>query len=459
LKRIVIVGGGPAGVRAAEVLVGAGQSPVLIDEGRNSGGQIYRRQPENFTRSPEQLYGSEATRARAVHDAFDRVRAHIDYRPETLAWNIADGRLHLLCNGRSSQLDYDALIICSGATDRLMPAKGWHYAGTFTLGGAQVALKSQACAIGRKIVFMGTGPLLYLVAAQYVQAGAGVVAVLDTSPASLRWRALPLLLAQPATALKGLALLRVLRRAGVPVHQGITPVEVIGGNDAGVRGVVVQSARGQRVSFDCDALALGYHLRPETQLAELAQCDIHFDAASRLWLPRCDADGRSSVRGIYLAGDGAEVLGAVAAECSGQLAALALLHDTGDAGDAVREAEMARLRTRVAGLRRFAAGLRTAFPWPQALARTLSDDTILCRCEGITVGAVRGEVREHEASEINRAKAFSRVGMGRCQGRYCAYAAAEVIAAAAGIPVEQVGRLRGQAPVKPLPVGVDAGTS
>jgi hypothetical protein len=54
------------------------------------------------------------------------------------------------------------------------------------------------------------------------------------------------------------------------------------------------------------------------------------------------------------------------------------------------------------------------------------------------------------AQEANRAKAFSRVGMGRCQGRYCANAGAEVIAHAAGVPLEQVGRLRGQAPVKPL---------
>jgi len=42
--------------------------------------------------------------------------------------------------------------------------------------------------------------------------------------------------------------------------------------------------------------------------------------------------------------------------------------------------------------------------------------------------------------------------MGRCQGRYCGHAGAEVIAHAAGVPVEQVGRLRGQAPVKPLAI-------
>jgi hypothetical protein len=68
-----------------------------------------------------------------------------------------------------------------------MPVKGWHQAGTYSLGGAQVALKSQGCAIGSRIVMMGSGPLLYLVAAQYVKAGAQVAAVLDTSTSCSAW--------------------------------------------------------------------------------------------------------------------------------------------------------------------------------------------------------------------------------------------------------------------------------
>jgi hypothetical protein len=72
----------------------------------------------------------------------------------------------------------------------------------------------------------------------------------------------------------------------------------------------------------------------------------------------------------------------------------------------------------------------------------------------VTAGDLRAVMRETGAKEANRAKAFSRVGMGRCQGRYCGLAAAELIAAEAGVPVEQVGRLRGQAPVKPLTIAI-----
>jgi BFD-like [2Fe-2S] binding domain len=100
----------------------------------------------------------------------------------------------------------------------------------------------------------------------------------------------------------------------------------------------------------------------------------------------------------------------------------------------------------------FAAGLRSAFPWPSRFAGMLPDDAIVCRCEAITAGELRRVVRETGAQEANRAKAFSRVGMGRCQGRFCSHAGAEVIAAEACVPLASVGRLRGQAPVKPLPV-------
>ncbi len=42
--------------------------------------------------------------------------------------------------------------------------------------------------------------------------------------------------------------------------------------------------------------------------------------------------------------------------------------------------------------------------------------------------------------------------MGRCQGRVCGHAAAEILARTLSVPVEAVGRLRGQAPIKPIPL-------
>jgi bacterioferritin-associated ferredoxin len=106
---------------------------------------------------------------------------------------------------------------------------------------------------------------------------------------------------------------------------------------------------------------------------------------------------------------------------------------------------------------RFRQGLEKAFAWPANLAADLPDDMLLCRCEAITAGELRRTATELGAPEVNRAKAFSRIGMGRCQGRFCGLAAAEILAATLSVPIDQVGRLRGQAPVKPLPIATECG--
>jgi NADPH-dependent 2,4-dienoyl-CoA reductase/sulfur reductase-like enzyme len=447
---VIVVGAGAAGIRAAQALVEGGIRPVVLDEGRRDGGQIYRRQPAGFKRSYATLYGAEAERAKAIHESFDVLQVHVDYRPNTLVWNVTSDKVWTVGPDGPVDIHFDALILCTGATDRMMPVKGWQRAGTYSLGGAQVALKGQACSIGSQVVFVGSGALLYLVAAQYVKAGANVAAVLDTAPYSARITALPELLAQPGILWNGVALTLALKRAGVTVLTGITPLEIEGDPETGVSAIVYATAKGREGRIACDAVAMGHHLRPETQLADLALCSFQFDPIVRQWLPIRDEDGRGSVAGIYLAGDGAQILGARSAEASGRLAALAALNDL---GFSVSDKEMAGLRHSVAGYQRFARGLAKAFPWPATQASTLPDETILCRCESVTVGELRKIVDETGAVETNRAKAFSRVGMGRCQGRYCALAAAEVIAAAANIPVEQVGRLRGQAPIKPVSIG------
>nr|WP_315219675.1 FAD-dependent oxidoreductase [uncultured Duganella sp.] len=444
---VIIVGAGPAGVRAAEELVDAGLRPIVIDEGRRDGGQIYRRQPEHFTRSYESLYGSEAARAQAVHQGFDALRGKIDYRPETLAWNISEGHVHVVSGHRTEKLPYAALVICSGATDRLMPVPGWELSGVFSLGASQIALKSQACSIGSRVVFLGSGPLLYLVAMQYLKAGANIAAVLDTSLLRHQIAALPKLLARPKLLRQGLSYIAALRKAGIPVLSGITPVAIGGSAEEGVTEMSYRDAGGKAHTLACDAIALGYHLRPETQLADLAGCAFRYDDETRQWFPQVSMEGRSSVANVYLAGDGARILGAEGAENAGRLAALSALADLGHATDAGRVAALGREQARMESFRR---GLVQAFPWPATQAAALPDDTIVCRCECITAGELRGVVNDMGAQEANRAKAFSRVGMGRCQGRYCANAGAEIIAHAAGVPLERVGRLRGQAPVKPL---------
>jgi len=448
LLQPVIVGAGPAGVRAAQTLCRHGLRPVVIDEAPRWGGQIYRQPPENFGRAKSTLYGFEAGRADAVHRAMAGILDRVDYRPGTLAWNAQDGRLDLLSDAGISAVSWRQLIVATGAADRVLPFPGWTLPGVYSLGGAQVALKYQGCAIGERVVFAGTGPLLYLVAYQYAKAGANVVAVLDTARFSDKLAALPALLRNRAVLAKGLYYLGWLRLHGVPVHDGVQ-LEGASGTER-VSGIQWRQA-GESHGLACDAIGFGYALRSETQLADLLGCRFSYDPLQRAALPDRDAAGRSSVAGVYLAGDGAGIMGADAAEWAGERAALALLQD---AGEAVDTARAARLEERLVRTAAFRAGLERAFPFPRDWAARAPDDLVVCRCEEVTAGQLRQCVRETGAQEMNRLKALTRVGMGRCQGRTCGVAAAEILAHAAGKAPADVGRLRGQMPIKPLPFAV-----
>jgi NADPH-dependent 2,4-dienoyl-CoA reductase/sulfur reductase-like enzyme len=291
--------------------------------------------------------------------------------------------------------------------------------------------------------------LLYLVAWQYAKAGVDVAAVLDTARFGDQLAAVPAMLRQPAVFLKGVHYVAWLRAHGVPVRRGVRLLRMEG--DERVRAVVCSEA-GREHTLDCDAVGFGYALRSETQLADLLGCRFAFAPLHRAHLPERDAAGRSSVAGVYLAGDGAGIMGADAAEWAGELAALTLLADHGMAIDTQR-AEL--LQQRLARLTGFRAGLERAFPFPSDWAAQAPDELVVCRCENVTAGELRRSVADGGADELNRLKALTRVGMGRCQGRMCGVAAAEILAHATGQPVQQVGRFRGQAPIKPIPIQLE----
>jgi NADPH-dependent 2,4-dienoyl-CoA reductase/sulfur reductase-like enzyme len=448
--RPLIVGAGPAGIRAAQALVDAGLRPVVVDEAASGGGQIYRQRLVPDERTPRDLYGSEAGKATALHEAFARIRDRVDYLPQALVWNVRDKTADVMDGGRTRRLDFSHLILATGATDRVLPFRGWTTPGVFTLGGAQIALKSQGCAIGEQVVFLGSGPLLYLVAWQYVKAGAQVAAVLDTAPFSAKLHLLRGLLSQPGVVMRGLRYAAELMARGIPVHFGVEPVRIEG--ETQVEGIVWHE-RGKEHRLACNALGYGFSLRSETQLADLAGCRFVFDGRDHAWRPERDMAGRTSVPGVYIAGDGAGIAGADAAELAGERAGLALLED---AGRSVERARIAVLERKLAAIQWFRNVLEAAFPFPEKWASSVTDDVLICRCEEISVGHARAAARDQGVHELNRLKALTRIGMGRCQGRMCASAAAEILAAAHDQPLETVGRLRAQPPIKPLPLEIMA---
>lgn len=448
---VAIVGAGPAGVRAAETLARAGLKAILFDEAERPGGQIYRQPPAAAGRYSSSIYGFEAKKAEAIHRVLPDCRDRIDYRPRTLVWNVFGRRLDLLTPEGYGEHPFDRLILTTGAVDRTLPFPGWTLPGVFTLGGAQIALKTQGVSIGRRVAFVGAGPLLPLVTHQYANAGVDVVAALDATPFGAKLEHLSGLLASPGTFAKGLWYTARNRLRGLDVRYGVRSVRVEGVGR--VEALVWREASGAERRVACDAVGASFGLRAEAQLADLAGCHFVFASELRQWVPERTAAGRSTVPGIYLAGDGARIGGADVAELQGRRTALALLEDLGRGVD---QGEVARLDRALARHGRFRHALDAAYPFPGHLLDGIRDDEIVCRCEGITAGALRLVARDKGAEELNRAKALTRIGMGRCQGRLCGEAAAELLARACAAGIESVGRLRGQPPVKPIPILVEA---
>ena len=445
--RTVVIGAGPAGLRAVEVLAKAGLRPLLIDEANRSGGQIYRRPPVGAERPAAALYGFEAAKATALHGLLDRLGDAVEHRPATLAWNVFESTVDLLGPDGFEQIAFDRLVLATGAMDRVLPFPGWTLPGVFTLGAAQIALKAQAVAIGRKVALVGAGPLLPLVVHQYLKAGATVVAALDVTSLSPKIRELPGLFAEPATVLKGVWYTARNLLAGRPIRSGVRAIRVEG--EGRVEALVWTDGRGREHRVECDAVGASFGLRSESQLADLAGCRFVFEPLTRQWIPEVSVAGRSSRPDVYLAGDGAGIGGADAAESRGERAALALLEDLGHRVDAER---VERIEAGLARQRRFRAAIERAYPFPDHIAAAIRDEEIVCRCEGITAGTLRATATGRDAHEMNRLKAFTRCGMGRCQGRVCGQAAAEIQAAARGVSIEAVGRLRANPPVKPIPI-------
>jgi NADPH-dependent 2,4-dienoyl-CoA reductase/sulfur reductase-like enzyme len=429
------------------VLARAGLAPIVIDEAERPGGQVYRQPPAARGGFASAIYGFEARKADAIHRVLRDLSGRVEYRSRTLVWNVFEQRLDLLTPAGYGEQRFDRLVLATGAMDRIVPFPGWTLPGVFTLGAAQIALKTQGVAIGHRVALVGAGPLLPLVAHQYAKAGVDVVAALDATPFGAKVAQLPGLLASAGTFAKGLWYTARNRLRGFAVGHGVRAIRAEG--EGRVEAIAWCDAAGAERRVACDAIGASFGLRPEAQLADLAGCRFAFAADARQWLPERTAQGRSSVPGVYLAGDGARIGGASVAELQGARTALALLEDLGREVD---RREVARLDRALARQARFRRALDAAYPFPVHLLDTIGDDEIVCRCEGITAASLRGAARDQDARELNRAKAFTRIGMGRCQGRVCGEAAAELLARACDADLQSVGRLRGQPPVKPIPL-------
>ncbi len=450
---LVVIGAGPAGMAAAVTAAEAGIDVAVIDEQPQPGGQIYR----NLDASPLptiDLLGPDYAAGRDLLERFRR--APIDYHAGASVWYLDRGReLGIVESGRHRRVRAESVVVACGARERPLPFAGWELPGVMTAGAAQILLKSAALVPRASPVLAGSGPLLLLLAWQYLRAGVPPAALVETTPAINRYRALPWLpgaLAAAETLLKGLRLIATIRRAGVPWYRGASELRALGSDR--VEALEFAHAGGQ-ARVDAPLLLVHHGVVPALELAAAADCEIDWNDAQQCWQPVRDRFGASSVDGIFVAGDAGGIGGAAVAALDGELAALAVLERLGrlDAAERARRARpLERRRRRQHAIRPL---LDSQYRIPDNALQP-AGDTIVCRCEEIRAAEL--EAAAAIGGGPNQVKAFTRCGMGPCQARSCGATLERICARARGLSPGQGERLRVRPPIKPITLGEIAGS-
>ena len=447
---LVIIGAGAAGLSAAVVAAEHGIDVALLDEQPTPGGQIYRAM-ESIPAKRAELLGTEYQRGKKLVSAFRD--SGVDYFPDTQVWSLNRKREIGLLRGKTpAMITADQILLANGAMERPVPFPGWTLPGVMNAGAGQIMFKSHGIVPADGVVLAGSGPLLLLLAWQYLHAGVKMKAVLDLTPMHNHLRALPHL---PRALLaghyltRGLAYKKDLKQAGISTLHNVSELNANG--DEHLTSVNFRHKNRQH-SIETDLLLIHFGVIPHIHLSQSAGCRHEWDKNQQCWRPQLDKWGNSSIDGILIAGDGAGIGGARTAEHAGRLAALQAAY----ALKLIQRHERDRLSRNDRKWMRDELHIRpfleAFFHIPGRLLSVPDDDTIVCRCEEVTAGQIRAAVADGH-SDSNQVKFLTRCGMGPCQGRQCTDAVAHIVSAAGGNSIEQSGHYRGRPPVTPLTLG------
>lgn len=446
---VAVIGAGPAGMAAAAALRRQDATVAVFDENPAPGGQIYRNVEANRSNGIGRILGADYLAGLELVDTFRECGA--SYHPRASVWRIdADGISWSSPDG-GGECRPRRVILATGAMERPFPLKGWTLPGVMTAGAAQILLKTSGSA-AEGAVFVGCGPLFYLVIHQYLEAGVPITAVFDTTPAHNRAAALPHLpraLAAPGYLWKGLKLLAALRRSGVTVHRGVDELRFEGTER--LEAVVWCDQAGDH-RIECGTAFVHQGIIPNPNAAMAAGCAHRWNARQLSWQPVTGEAGRTDVEWLSVAGDAAGIGGAKAAAMSGELAALGVAKDLSIIDDGAHD----RLAAGIAGrLRRDLAArpfLDVLYRPRDSHRRPVDDSIIVCRCEEVTRGMVAAAAAEG-CPGPNQLKSFTRAGMGPCQGRLCGHTISETLADLGGREPSATGYYRIRMPIKPVTLG------
>lgn len=441
---LLIVGAGPAGLSAACAARACGLDVTLVDEQSAPGGQLFRNIESPLTQAL--LDDKDRSTGLKLVEQFRTCGA--TYYPGTTVWGLEPKKAYCTINGKSETLTASNVLIAPGGMERPVPFPGWTLPGVMGAGGADILLRSGGSLPDTPVVLAGNGPLLLLLAGHLLSAGVKIAAWLDTGDWSKRILSgalMPAGVLDSAYMLKGLKMALGVVKGRIPIIRGVSNIRAVGKDRLEK---VLYDAKGTTHDLEAGILLRHEGIIPRTHILNSMNARHVWDPVQRYWYPVVDENGRTSIDGVYLAGDAAYVHGGDASILKGTLAGIDAARRLGviTADEAAFRSAPARRKLR---LMRAARGfLRYVFA-PNPAIFNVPDETLVCRCECVTAKDIRNAVRDGY-TDVNEIKRFTRCGMGQCQGRMCGPALTEIAAAVQGKRPDAVGCLQIRQPFRPV---------
>lgn len=314
---LIIIGAGPAGLSAAIEAKKNGMDVIVFDENARPGGQLFK-QIHKFFGSKEHHAKERGFRIgeELLKEAED---LGVQVKLNSAVMGIYNDKEITVRNG--DEVDHykgDFIIIATGASENMIPFKGWDTPGVIGAGAAQALMNLQGVQPGRKILMVGSGNVGLVVSFQLMQAGCEVVAVIDAAPRIGGY---------------GVHASKVAR-CGVPFYTSHTVVEAKGTDH--VTGAVIaevddhfQPIPGTEEEFDVDTICIAVGLSPMSQLASNATCQMASIPSKGGNVAVLNEYGETSVEGIYCAGDVAGIEEASSAMIQGRRVAARICEKAG----------------------------------------------------------------------------------------------------------------------------------
>ena len=459
---LVVVGGGPAGLAAALEARRLGVSTCLLEERPDLGGQIYKRFPAGFSVLEPRRLGRDYREGGQLIQAVEGSGA--DIRTGAVVWGIWDRRLAYVQNDHDSgAVDARCIILATGAFDRPVPFPGWTLPGVMMAGGTKALVQTQRVLPGRRILVAGSGPLILALSAELQRLGASLASVLEAAPGlgvTTMFRLLARSRGNEVLLVDAVRYWTRLFGHRIPLRYSSMIVRAEGSGQV-ERAIVARVDKDWRVipgtesAIEVDTICLGYGFQASAELSRLCGCQQRYDEVNGGYVPVRDEWMQTSVPGVLSAGDGSGIGGSRIAIEEGTLAGIGAALQLGRITPDEARARARPHRRRLRHMRLFREVLDEIYPVGAGIYELASPETIVCRCEDLTAGDLEAVIEEG-ADDPNVVKSLTRVGMGLCQGRYCARQVTGMVARHSGVSIDQVKLATIRPPVKPVPIGAIA---